>query len=105
MQIRQRADVMRISRSYLQLTPADDYASTVRKLGVPAADRTIDGPGGSSWRVLSYPRREFRVVLMGPTPSAARYIGTIDPGGRVLGAAALPDGSSAAAVLHSLPSF
>jgi len=108
MQMRQRADVLRISRAYLQLTPADDYVSTVGKLGIPASERTIDGPGGSSWRVLSYPRREFRVVLMGPAPSSphsARYIGTLDPRGRILGAAALPDGSNTAALLHSIPSF
>jgi hypothetical protein len=107
-QMRQRADVFRISRSYLQLTPADDYFSTLRKLGTPASDRIINGPGGRSWRVLSYTRREFRVVLMGPAPSSpysARYIGTLDPRGRILGAPALPDGSNAAALLHSVPAF
>jgi hypothetical protein len=107
-QMRQRADIFRISRSYLQLTPSDDYFSTLRKLGTPASDRTVDGPGGKSWRVLSYPRREFRVVLMGLTassPRSARYIGTLDPHGRVLGAVALPDGSNAATLLRSVPSF
>jgi hypothetical protein len=105
MQIRQRADVMRISRSYLQLTPADDYVSTLRKLGTPAFDRTVTGPAGNSVRVLSYPRREFRVVLMGPNPAETRYIGAVDPHGRILGAAASPDGSDTIALLHSVPSF
>jgi len=101
MQMRQRADVFRISRSWLQLTPEDDYASVVRKLGKPASDRTLRGPDGSSWRVLGYPGREFRVVLGGTVQS--RYIGTLDPHGRVLGAVALPDGSSAAGMLRSVP--
>ncbi|MGD1071214.1 MAG: hypothetical protein ABSB15_13820 [Bryobacteraceae bacterium] len=102
MQMRQRADVFRISRSWLQLTPADDYFSVLRKLGTPASDRTLRGPDGSSRRVLSYPGREFRVVLAGAPP---RYIGTLDPRGRILGAVSLPDGSSAAQLLRSLPSF
>jgi hypothetical protein len=51
--------------------------------------------------VLGYPGREFRVVLGGPVPS--RYIGTLDPHGRILGAVALPDGSSAARLLRLVP--
>jgi len=103
MQMRQRADVFRISRSWLQLTPQDDYASVVRKLGKPASDRTLRGPDGSSWRVLGYPGREFHVVLGGTMQS--RYIGTLDPRGRVLGAVALPDGSSAARLLRLVPNL
>jgi len=101
MQMRQRADVFRISRSWLQLTPEDDYVSVVRKLGKPASDRTWRGADGSSWRVLGYPGREFRVVLGGSVRS--HYMGTIDQHGRVLGAVALPDGSSAARLLRSVP--
>jgi len=103
MQMRQRADVFRISRSWLQLTAEDDYVSVLRKLGKPASDRTLRGPDGSSWRVLSYPGREFRVVLGGSAQS--RYIGTLDPHGRVLGAVALPDGSSAARLLRLVPNL
>ena len=102
MQMRQRADVFRISRSWLQLTPEDDYASVLRKLGRPASDRTLRGLDGNSWRVLAYPGREFRVVLSG---APSRYIGTLDPRGRVLGAVALPDGSSAAGMLRIVPAF
>jgi hypothetical protein len=103
MQMRQRADVFRISRSWLQLTPADDYASVVRKLGTPASDGTLRTPEGVSWRVLTYPGREFRVVLAGS--AAPHYMGTLDLHGRVLGAVSLPDGSSAAQLLRAVPTF
>jgi hypothetical protein len=105
LQMRQRADVFRISRSWLQLTAADDYSSVLRKLGTPASDRTLSGPDGNSWRVLTYPGREFRVVLECRAGASPHYIGALDPGGRVLGAVSLPDGSSAAALLRSVPSF
>jgi hypothetical protein len=45
------------------------------------------------------------VVLKGAVPEEARYIGAVDPMGRVLNAPTLPDGSNAASVLRALPRF
>jgi len=114
-QFHQRADLFRGYRSYLQLGPNDDYASTVRKLGPPARAASHQN-GDRVFRSLAYPARRYSVILMGSKPDAARYpddlryIGTLDPQGRVLDAVRFPDGSSAEPVLdsfglHSLPSF
>jgi len=109
-QVHQRADALLLSRSYLQLSPGDDYGTVVRKLGKPAMDQRVSGPHiDKQWderlRVLSYPRRQFAVVLAGTAAGDFRYIGAVDPLGRVLNAPTLPDGSSAASVLHALPRF
>ena len=76
----------------------------------PAMDQRVSGPHiDKQWderlRVLSYPRRQFAVVLAGTAAGDFRYIGAVDPLGRVLNAPTLPDGSSAASVLHALPRF
>jgi hypothetical protein len=99
-QSHQRTDSFRGYRSYLQLGPGDDYASTVRKLGTPArvGYRVI---GDRVFRSLAYPSRRFSVVLMGPNRDDQRYIGTLDPQGRVLDAVR----SAAESGLYSLPPF
>lgn len=102
-QVHQRADALLLSRSYLQLGPGDDYGSVVRKLGRPAMDQMLGGPADEQLRVLYYPRRQFAVVLEGRAPGTFRYIGSVDPMGRVLNAPTLPDGSNAAPLLRSVP--
>jgi hypothetical protein len=96
---RQRADFSRGYRSYLQLGPADDYASTIRKLGPPAraGSRATEA---RVFRSLTYTARRYSVILMGPTRDEARYIGTLDLHGRVLDAVRLPDGSSGESLLN-----
>jgi hypothetical protein len=99
-QWRQRADLSRGYRSYLQLGPEDDYASTIRKLCLPA--RT--GSHATERRVfrsLTYTARRYSIILMGSTKDDARYIGTLDLHGRVLDAVRLPDGSSGESLLNS----
>jgi len=111
-QPRQRADLFRGYRSYLQLGPDDDYASTVRKLGLPTRTGYREAgereSGERVFRSLAYPARRYSVILMGANEQDARYIGALDPRGRVLDAVRLRDGSSAesllnAAGLRSLP--
>jgi hypothetical protein len=107
-QSHQRTDMFRGYRSYMQLGPGDDYASTVRKLGSPAkvGYRVI---GDRVFRSLSYPSRRYSVILMGPSRDDLRYIGTLDPQGRVLDAVRSADGSTtgttAESRLYSLPPF
>jgi hypothetical protein len=103
-QVRQRADAVRLSRSYLRINPSDDYSAVVKKLGMPAADRSLSADGGV-YRSLSYPRRQFTIVLMGRTRQEAKYIGAIDAQGRVLDLARSSDGSDAGGLLRSAPRF
>jgi hypothetical protein len=99
-QSHQRPDLFRAYRSYLKLGPDDDYASTVRKLGQPtgAASRQIRG---RVFRSLVYPARRYSVILMGTKEEDLKYIGTLDPEGRVLDAVRFADGSSAVPLLDS----
>ena len=108
-QPRQRADLFRGYRSYLQLGPDDDYASTIGKLGLPARTGSRE-TGDQVFRSLTYPTRRYSVILMGSNGREARYIGALDPRGRVLDAVRLRDGSSSESLLNasglrSLPSF
>jgi hypothetical protein len=99
--MRDRIDAMRVSRSWQQLKPADDYAAVVGKLGAPAATRTYVESSGRVFFSLDYPRRHFTAVLEGQTEADARYAGAIDPLGRILGNTAVSD----AARLRSIPRF
>jgi hypothetical protein len=99
-QWRQRADLSRGYRSYLQLGPEDDYASTIRKLGLPARTGS-HAAEARVFRSLTYTARRYAVILMGPTKDEARYIGTLDLHGRVLDAVQLPDGTSGESLLNS----
>lgn len=104
-QMRQRQDLLRNSRGYLQLTSSDDFASVVRRLGMPTTDRGTTDSTGRVFRALTYSQRRYAVVLMGAAAQNARYIGTIDPRGLVLDAVRLPDGASSEPLLHSLAAF
>lgn len=99
-QSHQRADLYRGYRSYLQLGPGDDYATIVRRLGVPnrAGSQEI---GDRFFRSLTYSARRYSVILMGSSRDDSRYIGTLDPQGRVLDAVRLRDGSSTESLLNS----
>jgi hypothetical protein len=99
-QWRQRADLSRGYRSYLQLGPQDDYASTIRKLGLPARAGS-HATESRVFRSLTYTGRRYSIILMGSTKDDGRYIGTLDLHGRVLDAVRLPDGSSAESLLNS----
>src|SRR5665213_2135479 len=83
-QFRQRTDLFRGYRPWLQLSANDDFA------------------GDRVFRLLAYNGRRYSVILAGPKRETARYIGTLDPHGRVLDAARYRDGSTADALLHSL---
>jgi hypothetical protein len=98
----QRADFFRASRSYLQLSADDDYASIVRKLGKPSEDRTQTADG-RVYRRLSFPARRFSIVLAGRTASESRYIGTLDMHGRTLDTARTADGFAREPALRYLP--
>lgn len=100
-QSHQRADLFRGYRSYLQLGPNDDYASTVHKLGAPSKDASREA-GTRIFRALTYTSRRYAVILSGPNADEARYVGTLDPHGRVLDAVRLADGTSSESLLNAL---
>ena len=99
-QIHQRADASRGYRSYLQLGPDDDYASTVRKLGAPSNVSSSEADG-RNFRSLAYVARHYSVVLMGTSQMGAHYVGTLDSHGRVLDTVRFHDGSTAESLLNS----
>jgi hypothetical protein len=98
-QAHQRGDLFRSYRSYLQLNRDDDYASAIRKLGLPTASRS-QAAGDRAFRFLNYAPRRYSVILMGSGTGIPRYIGTLDTRGRVLDAVRLPDGSTAEGLLN-----
>ncbi len=106
---RQRGDIFRTYRGYLQLNSGDDYASTVRKLGTPAIDRSRAADGrvyrSLGYRSFGHGARTFSIILMGSTTAGARYIGTIDSRGHLMDAVRFPDGSTSEWMLRSLPAF
>lgn len=69
-----------VMQSRPQFNPGDDFYSIESKLGKPGSDHSQE-VNGHVYRILAYPHRHFSVVLMGPTPEDAHYIGTI-PGNR-----------------------
>jgi hypothetical protein len=109
-----RSDLFRNYRGYLQLDSADDYQRTVRKLGVPAAEKAtyLDGHFFRSlaYRVPGYRGPRYTVVLMGASDDDARYIGTLSMGsgamrGHVLDSVRLPGGAGSDTLLRALPAF
>jgi hypothetical protein len=96
-----RWDLYRGYRSFLQLSPDDDYSSAVRKLGMPAGSQTAE-VDGRVVRSLNYPERRYSVVLLGSSSTNARYIGTVNMQGRILDSVRAGDGSTYELFLHSL---
>jgi hypothetical protein len=60
---------------------------------------------GRVFRSLDYPRRHFTAVLEGQTEAEARYVGSLDARGRVLGDSASGEAISSAIRLRSIPRF
>lgn len=99
--MRDRIDAMRVSRSWQQLKPGDNYTAVVAKLGAPSARRTYVETSGRVFLSLDYPRRHFTAVLEGQTEADAHYVGSLDALGRILGNTPVSD----AALLRSIPRF
>lgn len=60
------------------LTPQDDYASVVKKMGYPASDKWIEPANGSGgYRTLSYPRKGVTLLLRGAHRDDAHYRETL----------------------------
>jgi hypothetical protein len=99
--LRDRINSMRVSRSWQKLKPDDDYSAVTAKLGSPAAERTYVETGGRVFRSLDYPKRHFTAILEGQTAAEARYVGSIDAQGKILGGPQVSD----VGMLRSIPRF
>jgi hypothetical protein len=110
----QRPDLFRNYRPWLQLSADDDYAATIRKMGTPAAVRSIES-GARVFQALTYTSRRYSIILMGPTKEDSHYIGTLDSRGHILDAVRLNDlsnnapsdnaGPNSESLLRTLPAF
>jgi hypothetical protein len=104
--IRQRrAVLLAVDQSYLEITSRDDYTSVVAKLGYPANDRWLSQGGELQYRALSYPDRQYTVILMGSSRDTATYVGTMDGRWRPLHSVELPSGGTTASLLRGLRRF
>jgi hypothetical protein len=92
-------------RSFLALTGQDDWAGVLAKLGPPASDRWQSEIGAIQYRALSYPDRNYTVILMGSQRAGARYIGTVDDRWKPIHSALLPGGGSTDSLLRALKRF
>ena len=72
--LRPRIAHMAKDRTYLSLTPQDDYSAVVRKLGPPARDRGQ----GARFRARSYPDRGYTIILIAADGKDATYLGVLD---------------------------
>jgi hypothetical protein len=93
------------SRADLGLRPGDDVRAVTRIFGNPPGDTWQSAGPQRGFRILSYPSRGLRVVLLGASPSAAVYLGVLDRNWRPVEAIRMPDGSSSYALLESIRKF
>ena len=73
-----------VMQSEIQFAPTDDYYSVVNRLGSPADDKWRATTGELQYRRLWYPKLGVNIILMGSDREHARYIGQLDPEGRVI---------------------
>ena len=103
--IRQRVVLTAKDQSYLELTSRDDFTDVVSKLGQPPSDRWLSPSGEIKFRALSYPARQYTLILMGTSRETARYIGTMDDNWRPLHSVELPSGGTTASLLRGIQRF
>lgn len=87
------------------LTARDDYYAVVRRLGAPSEERWRSEKGERQYRVLSYPRQGYSVILMGADRRDMHYIGTMDQNWTPIHSVELPGKSNSYALLRTLERF
>jgi hypothetical protein len=94
-----------VVQAELGLTAKSDYFEVVRKLGTPEIDKWRAETGEMQYRMLSYPKQDLYVILMGSDREGALYIGAKDGQWRTVHAVLLPGGKGTEAILRSLKRF
>lgn len=94
-----------VMQADLGLTANDGYFDVVRKLGQPESDKWQSEQGEMQYRMLSYPKHDYHVILMGSDRENAHYIGTKDSQWRTVHAVPLPGGGNTEPILRSVKRF
>ena len=89
----------------LPLTPGDDYASIVHKLGQPSAERWQSASDGTFCLLLRFRQKPYILVLAGADRDHARFAGALSRSGRVIQSVNLGDGVSSSTLLKQLKPF
>lgn len=79
-----RAEAFRFARAWRRISPGDTFHTVVTKVGTPSGDKAFTNTEGLRFRVLSWPRRQLRIVLMATGSEEEHYLGTVDGDGQVL---------------------
>ncbi len=103
--LRPRVTFTTKDQTYLELRAHDDYHGVVMKLGKPESDRWMSETGEIQYRALSYPKRAYTVILMGPDRGSAKYIGTVDDNWRPVHAVPFRGGGNTFSMLRELRRF
>ena len=99
-----RAEAFRFARAWRKLSPGDTFPAVTAKLGAPAGDHSFTSENGLRFRVLFWPRRQTKIVLMATGSEDEHYLGTVGPGGRVLQFVQV-SGEDVPGLLHSATQF
>lgn len=91
-------------RRDLPPTGADDYASLVRRFGIPDSDRWADA-GQYQFRALRYDKLRATLVLMRRGAQPARYIGAMDADWRAVHTIPLENDLDSGSLLGRVPRF
>jgi hypothetical protein len=86
----------------LGLNSWDDYHAVVRMLGTPGADHWRSEKGEMQYRILSYPKQGFSIVLAGRDRNDARYIGAVDRDGNPVHSVQMPGNVNSIGLLRAL---
>jgi hypothetical protein len=92
-------------QQFLDLTSRDDYFVVVQKMGPPATDRWRNESAEIQYRALSYPDRNYTVILMGQNRATVRYIGALDDKWVPVHSVELHSGVTTSSLLRALPRF
>ena len=79
-----RADAFRFARAWRKLSPGDTFPAVAAKVGDPSADSAFTSSEGLRFRVLSWPNRQMKIVLMATGSEEEHYLGTVGAGGKIL---------------------
>jgi hypothetical protein len=79
-----RAEAFRFGRAWRKISPGDTLQTVIAKVGPPEGDKTFTSSEGLRFRVLSWPRRQLKIVLMATGSEEEHYLGTVGAADQVL---------------------
>jgi hypothetical protein len=100
-----RVEFSAVMQSDLNLRATDDYFDVIRKLGQPKGDHWRSEVGEMQYRVMEYPDKGIKVILMGIERDKAHYVGAMDKDWKVVNSVLLPGGADSRPMLLKLQRF